>query len=172
MYPFICDYDYIECIETIQLFIFSFPTMISNAILCTIIIVLGIQCFTPFWSTEEIYKANFEICKNSKLPNTESVEGYLKSPSQCANKCNLQYFCNGVNIRNIQEGMYSCELHRDDSRLIPDCTNGSIVSKTRIDCYIKRKIYHFYNSFVLYGFSFFKECQRFYSNWFVWVRNQ
>lgn len=73
------------------------------------------------------------------------MEGYLKSPSQCINKCNLQYFCTGVNVRKIQECMYSCELHMNDSRLIPDCSDGIIMSETGIDSYIKRKT--FYSSF-------------------------
>ena len=136
--------------------------MISTSVLCTIIIVLNIQYFTPLWSTEEIYQAHFEICKNSKLPNMESVEGYLKSPSQCANKCNLQYFCNGVNVRKIKECMYSCELHVGDSGLIPDCADGNIMSETGIDCYIKRKTFHLHSSFIFYCYLFFRKCQLFY----------
>ena len=116
--------------------------MISTAVLCTIII-LSFQCFTPICSADEMYEAFYAKCRNRRLSNMESVEGYLKSPSQCANKCNLQYFCNGINVRKIQECMYSCELHMDDSGLIPDCTDGSIMSETGMDCYIKRKIVYF-----------------------------
>ena len=119
--------------------------MTSSAFLWSIII-LSMQCFTPVCLAEEIYQTSFEICNNGRLPHTELVEGYLRSPSQCANKCNLQYFCIGVNVRKIQECMYSCELHMNDSQLIPNCTDGSIMSETGIDCYIKRKVFHSHNS--------------------------
>ena len=118
--------------------------MILTAVLC-VIIILGFQCFIPIQSTEELREAFYVKCKNIKLPNEGSVQEYLKSPSQCINKCNLQYFCIGVNVKKIQECVYSCELHMNDSRLIPDCTDGSIVSETGIDSFIKRKI--FYSSF-------------------------
>ena len=128
--------------------------MTSTVILWNIII-LSIQCFIQVCSAEEIYQTSFEICKNGRLPNIESVEGYLRSPSQCANECNLQYFCTGVNVRKIQECMYSCELHMDDSRLFPNCADGSIMSEIGTDSYIKRKVFHshislFYNCYLFF----------------------
>ena len=128
--------------------------MILTAVLCAFII-FNFQCFIPIHSSEELHEAFYVKCKNRKLPNARLVKGYLKSPSQCIKKCNLQYFCTGVNVRKIQECMYSCELHMNDSRLIPDCSDGIIMSETGIDSYIKRKT--FYSSFSvidrLYSFT-------------------
>ena len=118
--------------------------MILTAVLCAFII-FNFQCFIPIHSSEELHEAFYVKCKNRKLPNAGLVKGYLKSPSQCINKCNLQYFCTGVNGRKIQECMYSYQIHTHDSRLVPDCSDGSIMSETGIDSYIKRKT--FYSSF-------------------------